>query len=78
MNMYMYLATFVCVGKKRLEDFYSGFSNVRRHKPVSHVCLKLNMGIQMLSLQDDDFRSLFRLIYKCDLYLYLYLLVSFS
>ena len=45
MNMYMYLATFVCFGKKRL--FYSGFSNVRGHKPVSYVCLELNMAIQI-------------------------------
>ena len=47
MNMYMYLATFVCVGKKRLLDFYSGFSNIRDHTPVSYVCLELNMAIQM-------------------------------
>ena len=35
--MYMYLATFVCVAKKCLQDFCSGFSNVRGHKPVSYV-----------------------------------------
>ena len=39
-NMYMYLATFVCVAKKCLQDFCSGFSNVRGHKPVSYVLFR--------------------------------------
>ena len=26
---------------------HAGFSNVRGHKPVSYVCLELNMAMQM-------------------------------
>ena len=44
----VYIFSYVCLRwKETFIDFYSGFSNVRGHKPVSYVCLELNVAMQM-------------------------------